>query len=250
MLGQDRLEEGSVADVVAQAAHVGVSKIITVATHLSDAIASIKLAKQFDGVWVTVGIHPCDASECWYDDMVEIKKLLEKKEENKIVGLGETGLDFYHKPFFKQRQIDVFVAHLEYAIAYELPVVIHIRESAEDVLKILEGYKNRVRGVAHCFSQSQEVADLLLDWGFYLGIGGPITYPKNDALRELFHKVPLNRILLETDAPFLPPQSLRGKRNHPKYIPLVAAAIAEIKKIDVPEVSKVTSDNVRFLFDL
>ena len=171
-------------NVVESAQEVGVSKIITVATTLQDTISSIEIAKKNNGVYATAGIHPCDASqENWNDDFEKIKSLVKYRVRNKIVGIGETGLDFYHKPFFKQLQQDVFTAHIKLAIEHDLPLVVHIRESAEDVLSMLEHYTGKVRGVAHCFSQDKRASQRLIALGFYLGIGGPITYPKNDGLR-------------------------------------------------------------------
>lgn len=229
--------------IVKEAADAGVTQIVTVATTLQDSINAVDIAKKCDGVWATVGIHPCDCPEFWRGDFAQVENLVKNKKENKIVALGETGLDFYHKPFFKQRQIDAFKAHIECAIEHDLPVIVHIRESAQEVLKVLQDYKGRVKGVAHCFLQTKEIADILIDLGFYLGVGGCITYPKNEWLREMIQDIDLKHLLLETDAPFLPPQQCRGKKNHPKYVPLIAEAIANIKKITVHQVGAVTTQN-------
>lgn len=239
----------TVDEVVADAAAVGVDRIITIATTLQDAEACAAITKEFDSLWMTAGIHPCDCSESWKKDFSTIKKLVQKRE-SKIVALGETGLDFYHKPFFKQRQIDSFIAHIECAMEHDLPVIVHLRDSAEAVLKVLERYKGEVRGVVHCFSQKKDIADILLEFGFYLGFGGTISYPKNEWLRELIQTIDLRRILLETDAPFLPPQPFRGKRNFPKYIPLIAQIIADLRGIAVDEVGAVTSQNAEDLFSI
>ena len=241
-------EPGGIPAVLDAAKKEGVEKIITIGTTLYDSISSTEIAKKHAGVFASVGIHPCDANELWEDAFVTIKKLLEKKEENKIIAIGETGLDFFHKPFDKQRQIEVFTAHIEASIAHGLPLVIHTRDSAEEMLKVLEPYKNSVRGVTHCFVQKKEIADVLLEWGFYVGIGGPLSYKKNEWLRELFAEIPLERILLETDAPFLPPQQFRGKTNYPAYIPMTAQVIAEIKNIELAHVERVTTQNVYDLF--
>jgi TatD DNase family protein len=240
----------SVEEVVKLSADVGVEKIISVATTAKDSLDTVEIARSLDGVWATVGIHPCDASEEWEKDFSKIKTLLEKKTENKIVGIGETGLDFYHKPFDREAQIKMFIAHIELAIEHKLPVVVHIRESADDVLQILEQYNGKLTGVAHCFCLDSDGAKRLIDLGFYIGIGGTITYPKNDWLREVIKNVPLDNIVLETDAPFLPPQEFRGKKNHPKYLPLVAKKIAEIKGIEKAAVASTTTANVFKLFGI
>lgn len=238
----------AIEQVLQDAREHGVEKVFTIATNLADSISCVAIAKAFPAVWTAVGVHPCDCGAGWQDEMGQIKAMLDDREENNIVALGETGLDFYHKPFDKALQIDVFRMHIEYAVAYDLPIVIHIRDSAQEVLRVLEEYVGRARGVAHCFSQTDDIAQVLLDWGFYLGIGGPITYPKNDALRDLFRNMPIGCMLLETDAPFLPPQTFRGQKNHPKYIPLIAQAIADIRGVDISVVCEETTKNVEQLF--
>ncbi|MBU1008151.1 TatD family hydrolase [Candidatus Dependentiae bacterium] len=240
----------SVDDVVRDAARVGVAKILTIGTTLQDSLASVEIAQRYDGVWATVGMHPCDCTQGWRKDFREIEALCCNKKENKIVGLGETGLDFYHQPFFKQRQIDAFVAHIECALEHDLPVIVHIRESLDEVLAVLEKYKNELTGVAHCFSQSHDIAQTLVSWGFYLGIGGPVSYPKNGSLRELVRDILLENFLLETDAPFLPPQQFRGKTNYPKYIPMIAQVIADVKGVSLENVGVVTSRSVEKLFSM
>ena len=240
----------SIKMILSDAQQAQVGKIITIATNLPDTINNIEIAQKFPCVFATVGIHPCDCTESWRTEFETIKTLVQKKEENKIVGIGETDLDFYHKPFFKQRQIDAFKFHIELAIEHDLPLIIHIRESIDEVLKILEQYKKDARGVVHCFVQSKDVAHSLIQWGYTLGIGGPLTYPKNEGLRELVRNIPLEHIVLETDAPFLPPQQYRGKQNHPKYIPLIARAIANIKDVGVDVVEEVTTKNVERIFGI
>jgi TatD DNase family protein len=251
MIDQESGEE----KVIKEARESGVGHLITIGTTLEDSIRSVELAKKYTVVSATIGMHPCDCGDDWKNEFDQLKKLLknnlgEKIGKKIIVGIGETGLDFYHKPFFKQRQIDSFCAHIELAIEYRLPIVLHIRDSAEEALKVLEKYKDEIRGVAHCFVQKEDIAKILLDWGFYLGIGGPISYPKNKLLRNMFASIDLERILLETDAPFLPPQQYRGQRNHPKYIPLIAQVLAEVKQVDVKTVESVTTENANNLFKL
>jgi len=236
--------------IAKEASDAGVGMVVTVSTTLADSLNSIAIAQQFKEVWTTVGIHPCDCADGWQKDFKEIIKLCGKKHEHKIVALGETGLDFYHKPFFKKRQIDVFTAHIECALEYNLPVVVHIRESVDTALAVLGPYKGELRGVAHCFSQQASVAQTFVDWGFFLGVGGPISYPKNDRLREMISHIPLENLLLETDSPFLPPQQFRGKQNHPKYIPLIAQVVAQVKDVDVVVVEEATTMNAKILFGL
>ena len=241
------MREEGLDKILQEASAEGVEKIITIGTTLDDTLASIEIARSYKNVFATVGIHPCDCGQGWRKDFCEFESLVKKDNKN-IIGVGETGLDFYHKPFFKERQIDAFKAHIELSIKHDLALVLHIRDSADEALKVLEEYKGEMRGVAHCFCQSQDVADILVEWGFYLGIGGPITYPKNNKLRDVVKQVPLEKLLLETDAPFLPPQKFRGKRNYPKYIPIIAQAIADIKGVDVGVVRDITYQNFLNVF--
>lgn len=232
----------------AQAADV--KKIITIGTSVNESINSVNIAKRFEDVYAVVGLHPCDCTANWKNNFEKIKELIKSNPENKIVAVGETGLDFFHKPFDKERQIEAFRLHIELAIENNLPVVVHVRESAEEVLKVLQDYKKEIKGVIHCFLQKKDFANEALKLGLYLGINGPITYPKNEWFREVVQQLPLESLLLETDAPFLPPQKLRGKQNLPAYIPIIAQAIADIKNIDVKEVGDVTTLNAQKLFGI
>lgn len=235
-------------DVVWQANESGVEIILSVATTLPDTLQTIRIAQRHPGVFVAAGIHPCDCKENWHDDFKKISELVRNKEENKIVGVGETGLDFYHQPFFKQRQLDAFKAHIELALEHNLALSIHMREAVDEALKVMESYKGQLRGVAHCFSQSRDVAKTLEDWGVYIGIGGPLTYPKNDELRQIIAAVSLEQILLETDAPFLTPQQFRGQPNHPCHITIIARAVALVKGVDVAVVEDTTTASAQKLF--
>lgn len=240
----------SIGKIEDEAYQNNVKKIINISVNLPDSLNAIAIAKKSNFVYTSVGIHPCDCSGQWKTDFKEIEKLLLNRQENKIVAIGETGLDFYHKPFYRQRQIDAFKSHIECSIKHDLPLSIHVRESVAEVLHVLNSYKNEIKGVLHCFCNSKNVADIFIEWGMYLGIGGVLTYPKNQWLRDVLKNVSLEHVVLETDAPFLPPQQFRGKQNHPKYIPLIAQAVAEVKEIDVQKVEDVTTANAKKLFKI
>jgi len=247
LLTHDQIE--AIDAIVQEAYAAGVEKIINVGTSLPESINSVAIAKRYPTIFATVGIHPCDATESWYHDFKEIETLVKNKEENKIVGVGEVGLDFYHKPFFRQRQEDAFKAHIELAIEHQLPLSIHVRDAGDELLEVLEPYVKNITGaVIHCFSQNQQFATTVLEWGLYVGIDAPITYPKNELLRDIVRNIPLSHIILETDAPFLPPQEYRGKQNRPAYIPLFAQTVADLKKVTLAVVQDVTTANVKKLF--
>jgi len=237
---------------VREAQAAGVTTIINVGTDLIESEASMAIAKRYPGVFATVGVHPtdCNALPASPQDVVgALRSWLKHKEDHKIVGVGELGLDFYHKPYDEQKQKDYCRAQIELALEYHLPVVIHVREAADEALRLLEEYvKQGLRGVMHCFQQEQYVADQVCAWGLLVGLDGPINYPKNAALRETFKKIPLEHIVLETDAPFLPPQQLRGKQNRPAYIPLIAQELATLKGIELAVVEQQTTANAKRLF--
>lgn len=240
-----------IKNFIDQATSAGVSTIINVGTSLQESLNSVAIAKKFPNVFATVGLHPCDCTPDWRDDFKEIAKLAKNHEENKIVGIGEVGLDFYHKPFDKQRQMDAFKSQIELSLEHNLALVVHVRDAADELLKMLEEYRKEIkRAVIHCFCQEQYVADTVIDWGFFIGIDAPLTYPKNELLRSVVTKVPLTSMVLETDSPFLPPQAYRGKQNVPAYISLFAPLIAELKGVSLEEVGYQTTQNAKKLFGL
>jgi TatD DNase family protein len=226
-------------EVIERAFSEGISGIIDINVEPSSWESSLKLCEKYENIFCTIGIHPNDA-----DKYTDFSNLLNNK---KVIAVGECGLDYYRDYVSKDIQIKVFEKQLEIAISLNKPVVIHCRQAEEDVYNILSKYKGVV-GVIHCFSSSVEYAEKFLQIGFYLGIDGPVTYPKADVLREIVKKVPIDKILLETDSPYLPPQKFRGKRNEPLYIKFVAEEIARIKEIPVDSVTKTTDENAKKLF--
>jgi len=237
--------------IVAEAKKAGVTHIINVGTSLQESCNAVDLALRYKTVSATLGIHPCDITETWQRELTFLESILLEDRDQKIVAIGETGLDYYHKPYDKVMQEEVFRAHIELAITHDKPLVVHIRDAGDDALAILSEYMPRgARGVVHCFSLDQEAADMLVSNSWLIGIDGPVTYKKNDALRAIAATVPLENILLETDAPFLTPQAFRGKRNTPGYLPLIAEQIALSRGVNVEEVARVTTQNAQRLFNL
>jgi TatD DNase family protein len=236
---------------VERAQQTQIKTMINVGTSYIESMNSIAIAKEYQNIFATIGIHPCDSDDApWEKDFEKLTKLLLEKKEHKIVGIGETGLDFYHKPFDQNIQQASFIGHIETAIEHKLPLVIHVREAADGTLDLLKNYSGKINGVIHCFSQSYDFAKQVLDWGLLLGIDAPITYPKNHALRDVVKKVPLDRLILETDAPFLPPQHLRGKKNEPANLVSVVEQIALIKECTQEQVAQITTKTAQDLFQL
>lgn len=192
-----------------------------------------------------MGLHPCYVKELYKDELDTVEAWLKKR---KFYAVGEIGLDYYWDVTFKKQQIDAFKTQIDWALQYNLPIVIHSRQSTPDCIDIVRKKQNgKLKGIFHCFSGTVEEARQIIDLGFHLGIGGVVTY-KNGGLTPVITEVPLSHIVLETDAPYLAPVPYRGKRNESSYIPVIAAKIAEIKNCSVDEVMEVTTANAERVF--
>jgi TatD DNase family protein len=241
---------GEVEAIIGRARAAGVEKIIAVggAGDMSSNTEAIALAASHPEVYATVGMHPHDAKEVGRE---ELRKLRELTAQPKVVAVGETGLDYYynHSPQDVQRR--VFVRFIHMARETGLPLVVHERDAAKDAAELLrrEG-AGEIRGVIHCFTGNYEAACAYLDLGFYLSFTGIITFKNAGPLREVVGKVPLDRMLVETDSPYLTPVPHRGKRNEPAYVRFVAETVAKIKEVSLDETAKATGCNVQELFKI
>lgn len=235
--------------IVQEAQSYGLTHIINVGTSLVESLNGITLARLHALCYAAIGIHPNDCTPAWKNDIAELQKLLKHKEESKIVAIGECGLDFHYPDYNKQRQYDAFHAQIELALTHELPVIVHTRNAPDETLKILSEYRhNNLRGVIHCFSENHAFAQEAINLNFLLGIGGVITYPKNNELRAVVEQVKLTDIILETDAPFLSPQAVRGTKNYPHNVAYVADFVAQLKHVSREEVAHVTTKQAETLF--
>ena len=194
-----------------------------------------------------MGLHPCSV---FADYKTTLDTIYAELNSRKFIAIGEIGLDYYWDVTFKEQQIDAFKTQLQWAIDMKLPVAIHTRNSFEDAISIVEEMQPKgLTGVFHCFSGTLEDAKRIIATGFYLGIGGVLTFI-NGGIDKVLPDIPLEYLILETDAPYLAPVPYRGKRNEPKYLPLVAQKLAEIKGVDIEIIAKNTSDNAKKLFGL
>jgi TatD DNase family protein len=236
--------------IIKQAQINGVNTIITIgSTNQQDSINCNLLAKKFHNVFAAIGIFPHDSKSTWQQDLEQLIPLIECND--KIVAIGECGLDFHYPDYQEKRQKDVFKAQIELALKYNKAIIIHTRNAPEETLRIIDEYKNNLpRGVFHCFSEDLEFAKYIIDLGFFIGITATVTYPKNNRLREIIATVGLEHIVLETDSPFLPPQHMRGKQNHPREILTVAQCIAQTINMPVEKVAQITTANAQTLFRL
>lgn len=194
-----------------------------------------------------MGLHPCSVKDDFEHELEVIGKYLQQR---KFVAIGETGLDFYWDLTFKDQQSVAFRQQIEWAIEYDIPVVIHSRNATKECIEIVSEYTHRgLNGVFHCFGGSLEEATQIINLGFYLGIGGVLTFKKS-GLDEVIKQVGLERVVLETDAPYLAPVPYRGKRNEPSYIPLIAQKLAEVMNLSIEEVAGITTANAKKIFNL
>lgn len=222
----------------------GVSKIIISGCSKDWIDESLELAEKYEDVYVTLGYHP---SEVTYVDDKLLDELREKLKHDKVVGLGEIGLDYYYGKENKEEQLILFEKQLKIAEEDGYIVVIHSRDATEDTINCLKKYN--VTGVIHCFSGSVETAKIYVSMGYKLGIGGVVTF-KNSKLFEVVKEVGVENIVLETDAPYLAPTPFRGQKNSSKYIPIIAEDIAKILNMSVTDVAAITTNNANELFDL
>jgi TatD DNase family protein len=234
-------------DAISRAVAAGVQAIITVGSDIDSSHAAVTLAQQHPSVYATVGVHPHDASHVRPDDLTQLKRLC---QHPKVVAIGETGLDFYRNLSPRARQREAFVAQLELARELNKPVVIHDRDAHAELLAILQRMATGWRGVLHCFSGDYEMAKAVIEMGFYLSFAGPVTFHNAKRLQAMIPLLPLERLLIETDCPYLTPHPHRGQRNEPANVSLVAAKIAELKALPVKQVAEVTTANAKQLFGL
>lgn len=230
--------------VIKENREAGVEKIIISGCSKAWIEESLKLSKLYDNIFVTLGYHPSEVDSVTDDMLISLRKQL---LDDKVVGLGEIGLDYYYGKDNKTKQLELFEKQLKIAEDMNLMVVIHSRDATEDTINCLKKYN--VRGVIHCFSGSVETAKVYVSMGYKLGIGGVVTF-KNSKLIEVVKEVGLNNIVLETDSPYLAPTPYRGQQNSSKYIPIIAEFIANNMGVSVSEVEEVTTKNAFELFDL
>jgi TatD DNase family protein len=233
--------------VIDRARKVNVKYIVNIGFDLDGSRKAIELAEKHRGLYATIGIHPHNASQL---DEAVLERLTKLSENPKVVAIGETGLDYHRNLSPRDAQKKAFEAQLLLAQNLGLPVVIHDREAHADILKTLSKFKDKTKGVMHCFSGSKEMAEQCVRFGFYISFAGPVTFPNSPKLQKIAKEIGLNKILLETDSPWLAPQNMRGKRNEPAYLPFIAEKIAELKGISLDALAEATTENAKEIFQL
>lgn len=233
-------------EVIKRAKEEGIGYIINIGASLKSSLNSLELAQKYAFIYAAIGIHPHDADVFNQKDLKTIEDLSRKE---KVVAIGEIGLDYYKNYSLAQNQKPLFISLIKIAKDLNLPLVIHTRQAKEDTLKIIKEFMP-LKAVVHCFAGDSDFLKQCLDLGFFISFTCNITYPKAQDLRDLVKIAPLDRIFLETDAPYLAPQSLRGKRCEPIYVKILAEEIARIKEISTEEVAVATSSNAIKFFNL
>jgi TatD DNase family protein len=238
--------EKDIDEVVHRSMAAGVEKFYLPAIDHTTLDAMLSLEKKFPGICISmIGLHPCSVKENCKEELKMVEDLLQKR---RFAGIGEVGLDFYWDRSFDQNQYDAFHQQIEYALHYNLPVIIHSRESMQQSIDVIKSHQNgKLSGIFHCFSGDVESAKQIIDLGFFLGIGGVITYKKSN-LPEVLQHIDLQHLVLETDSPYLTPVPFRGKRNESSYLIYVAQKLAEVKGVSVEEVAAITTANAQKIF--
>lgn len=234
-----------VSKIVEEAKFNNVGLLIVSGCDKKSIIESIELINKYDNIYATIGFHPSEVDTITAEDLLWLEKMI--MGSKKIIGVGEIGLDYYYGKDNKVKQISLFNKQLELAKKLNLPVVVHTRDAFQDTYGLLKKYE--LKGIIHCFNGSLEVANLYVGLGYCLGIGGIVTF-KNSKLPTVIENIPMEKMVLETDSPYLSPEPYRGKVNSPKNISIIAEKISEIKKISPKDVEKITYCNVLRIFDL
>ena len=243
-----------ISDLVARAHQAGVSGMLNINCRISDEFAEIyEATRPFDSVWCTIGTHPHEAGDP-AEQSIGFEKICDLAHDPKVVGIGESGLDYYYNQSPKEDQEESFRKHIRVCLALDLPLIVHARDADEDVIKIMHeeaggpGNPKGLRGLMHCFSSGPQLARDALDFGFYISLSGIVTFKKADELRAIAKTVPLDRILVETDAPYLAPVPLRGKVNEPSYLTHTGEFLADLLGQDPADFAAQTTQNFYDLF--
>lgn len=242
--------ENDLDDVIKRAADAGVTRIVVPGLNLASSRKIVELVSRYPEVYGAVGIHPSDVETWQPSQLAEFDALV---PHPKIVAVGEIGLDYYHRQDNLSRQKEMLEAFIDLALRHNKPVILHSRDCLRDLVEIIENHQSsngtqKLRAVFHAFEGDLSDARDLTTKGYFIGAGGPVTYKNAAKKQEVFSKIDLSQVLLETDGPFLAPQAHRGKRNEPAWIPLIAEKIAELRQCDIKEVADTTSENAKNIF--
>ena len=235
-----KMYKKDLAEVIERALEVGVTKMAVVGFDAPSNLRAIQLAEENESIYAVVGVHPSDAKSATEASWTALREQL---KHPKVVALGECGFDYYHDTSFNDIQREVFKRQLEIAKEVKIPIVVHMRDSVDDTYEMLRDEGKGLGGVLHCYSGDLKMMYKFLDLGFYIGLDGPVTFKNARGVHEIAKAVPLDRLVIETDAPYLTPAPYRGKRNEPAYLSYVAEKIADLRGMSYEEVCRITTEN-------
>ena len=237
--------DGNMDNLVRATFDSGVQKLLTIAVDTKTSTLAPQIAQQYDNVYASIGIHPHDGA----NELLTVEELVELSKQDKVVAIGETGLDYYYNSEGLDLQQESFKRHIQAAIEVQKPLVIHTRAAQQDTMDILrQEHAQKCGGVMHCFTESWEMAKEALDLGFYVSISGIVTFKKATEVQEMAKKIPLDRLLIETDSPYLAPVPMRGKQNQPMYVKYVAEFLAQLRGESYQQLVEATGRNFCQLF--
>ena len=243
-----KAEDISIKSVIEEASQNNVTRLISVGTSLFDSELAIKAANNFQNVWASIGIHPHEAKD-YVLDKAKQSQFIDLVNKPKVIAIGECGLDYFYDHSPRKDQIIILEMQLDLANRYNLPVIFHIREAFKDFWPILDNFKN-IKGVVHSFTDNQSNLDKILSRGLFVGVNGIATFARDPNQREVYKAIPLAKLLLETDSPFLSPVPLRGRVNEPKNIKIIAGFLANLRNESLETLATNTNTNAIKLFDL
>lgn len=245
----DKAFKDDIEGYIDRAKKEGVSRLLIIAWDVASSMEAIRIAEKYNNIYAAVGIHPVDAVKTPHSDLKKIEGLL---HHPKVVAVGEIGLDYHWIKDEKERLIekDFFIAQIALANKYKKPVIIHMRDAINDTYQTLKANRPMYNGIMHSYSGPKEMVKDFIDLGFYIGLGGPVTYLNAKEPKEVAKVVPSDRLVVETDAPYLSPHPFRGRQNESKRIPLIAEMIATLREVSVQEIAKITTENARRLFKI
>ncbi|MDG1705701.1 MAG: TatD family hydrolase [Porticoccaceae bacterium] len=245
----DRLDlsdrDAGLDGILADARARGITQFLSVAVDLATSASLAELTERYDHVYSSVGVHPLQKID---QPVPEVEQLVALARAPKVVAIGETGLDNFYSAESHQWQRDSFIRHLQASQQTGLPIIIHTRDAREETLELLRQYPLQAAGVMHCFTETWEMAEAAIELGFYISFSGIVTFKSADELREVVRRVPLDRILVETDSPWLAPVPHRGKQNEPQYVREVAETVADLKGVSLEQLAEITTQNFHRLF--
>lgn len=234
--------------VILDAEKAGVSHMVVIGIDEGSSRLAIELSKQYPSLYASVGVHPSESENMFEMQATSTQFIEAMLKDEKVVAIGECGIDLYHEDYNLEYQKHVFKEQIELAKTYQKPLIIHSRSGVRTCIDMLKPYQGQVKGVFHCFNGTQEEADEILELGFYIGVNGPITFKNAKDAKDIAMHVPIERLLIETDGPYLSPEPYRGRRNQPANVKYILKTLAQLKHMSEAEVDDITTQNAKNLF--